>query len=100
MYQSKKYIGILNVYIQDATNFQTRIAQVKNPILKVNIEAVAGFINYQNEDHVQNKNYFQGCLLFHIWTPRTNEKIYLTTGLLYSQSLLSDYLCGQKQLRF
>jgi len=115
IYESKKHIGFLNVYMQDAPNFQSRIAQIKkpdhrnlirlaedyhdiacdgdkciiyekkSPLIKINLEAVTGFVNFKEYENIQDKNYFYGGILFHLWMPRTNEKVYLTTGILYSQ---------------
>jgi len=115
VYESKKHIGFLNIYMQDAPDFQSRIAQVKkpdhrnlirlaedyhkaicegdkciiyekkSPIIKINLEAVAGFINFKEFENIQDNNYLYGGILLHLWMPRTNEKVYLTTGLLYCQ---------------
>lgn len=114
-FESKKHIGILNYYMQDASGFQSRIQSVKKPehrsliklaedyhnsvcegeecivyekkqpILKVNIEGVAGVVNYENVDDLVDKYYFQSGVIAHFWMPRTNEKIYFKTGFLYSQ---------------
>lgn len=112
--QSTKHIGILNVYMQDAPEFQSRIKNIgipeheslirlaedyhnkvckdgaciiyekKLPLLKLHIEFTGGTVNCQNIDNVKDKNYFQAGILTHFWMPRTNENLFFRTGLLYS----------------
>jgi len=114
-YESKKHIGLLNYYMQDAPEFQSRIQSLKKPehqnliklaedyhnavcegekciiyekkqpFLKVNLEGVAGVVKFKNIDDVIDKYYFQSGVIIHFWMPRTNEKIYFKTGFLYSQ---------------
>jgi hypothetical protein len=119
-YKSKKHIGFLNLYMQDAPEFQSRIQTFKKPqhhnliklaedyhnsvcegekciiygkkqpFIKVNIEALAGVVNFENVDDIIDKYYFQTGVVAHFWMPRTNEKIYFKTGFLYSQVEDSD----------
>lgn len=113
-YISKTHIGILNYYMQEAPQFKTRIQSMrkpehinliklakdyhnavckdeectifekKHPFLKINIEGVAGTVNFENVDDFVDKTYFRGGVLLHFWMPRSNEKLYFKTGLLYS----------------
>ncbi len=114
-YESKKHIGLLNYYMQDAPEFQSRIQSLKKPehknliklaedyhnavcegekciiyekkqpFIKVNLEGVVGIVNFENVDDINDKYYFQSGIIAHFWMPRTNEKIYFKTGFLYSQ---------------
>lgn len=113
-FETKKHIGILNYYLQDAPNFQSRIAQTrkpehrsliklaedyhnkvckdstciiyvkKTPWIKVNVEIVGGILKYQNPEFKNNTNSFQTGILTHIGMPRTSEKLYFRTGILHS----------------
>jgi hypothetical protein len=115
-FESKKHIGLLKYYTQDAPQFKTRIESMKKPEhenlikfakdyhktvckdeqcivyerkqpgLKVNLEILAGVVNFANLEGLIDKNYAQGGFLLHFWLPRTNEKIYFKTGILFSQS--------------
>jgi hypothetical protein len=119
-YSSTKHMGILNYFMQDAPEIESQITSMKKPehnelinlakdyheavckdedcivygkkaaALKVNIEAVAGIVNYQNIDDLIDKNYFQAGIIVHFWMPRVNEKIYFKTGFLYSQFEKTD----------
>jgi len=114
-YESTRHIGLLNIYMQDAPGFQSRIQSVKKPehknliklaedyhntvcegekciiyekkqpFIKVNFEVVAGVVNYENVVDINDKYYFQSGVIAHFWMPRTSEKIYFKTGFLYSQ---------------
>ncbi len=113
--QSKKYIGILMYYMQDAPRFRDRITKMqqpnhetlielakdyhnavckdesciiykrKIPVVSVNLELVGGFTNYYNLDYIIDKNYPTVGVLAHFWLPRTNEKLYFRTGVVYSR---------------
>ena len=114
IYKSKQHIGILNIYMQDAPDFQSRIAGIGKPehesliklakdyhnkvcegekcviyqrkllFVKVNFGIVGGIINYANLEDLNDKYYIQSGVLIHFSMPRTNEKMYLKTGLLVS----------------
>jgi hypothetical protein len=114
-YESKKHIGILNYYLQDAPDLQSRIQSIqkpehqnliklaedyhnavckgekciiyekKQPFIKVNIEAVAGTVKFAKYKGLINKYYFQSGIIANLWLPRTNEKLYFKTGFLFSQ---------------
>ena len=114
-YKSKTHIAILNYYMQDATDFQSRIASMgkpehesliklaedyhnevckdreciiyekKQPFLKVNLEFAGGVVNFWHVENINDRFYFQGGIIGHLWMPRTNEKLYFRTGLLYSR---------------
>jgi len=114
-YKSKTHIGILSYYMQDAPGFQSRIQKIdkpehinlielaedyhntvcegekciiyvkKKPFVKTNLEAVAGVVKPVNYTHIKDKYYFQSGVMAHFWMPRTNEKLYIKIGFLYSQ---------------
>jgi hypothetical protein len=107
---SKKHIGILNYYMQDAPNFYRRIHQVekpkhenliklakdyhdevckdeeciiydeKVPWIKIALEPVGGFIKYNEIDDFKKEL----GLLIYVWQPRVSEKIYLKGGFIYN----------------
>ena len=113
-YSSTQHIGILNYYMQDAPEFQSRIYKMgkpehytliklaedyhhkvckdgeciiyekKIPLLIFNIEIIGGIVKYQNTDYNNDKNYFQAGILMHACMQRLNEKLYIRTGILYS----------------
>lgn len=119
-FTSNKHIGILNYYMQDAPEFQKRISEIgipdhkslielsedyhnkvckegaciiyekKQPYVKLNIEAVAGVINFANIQDLDDKFYFQSGIIAHFWLPRANEKIYFKTGFLFSPIAYTD----------
>ncbi|MEQ9304840.1 MAG: hypothetical protein RJQ14_13110 [Marinoscillum sp.] len=114
-YESKKHIGLLYYYMQDALDFQSRIQLVKKPehknlirlakdyhnavcedekciiyerqppAIKILPELLRGIINYSNVDNLNDKNYLQTGIIGHIWMPRVSEKLYFRTGVLISQ---------------
>ena len=113
LHKSTEHIGLLNFYMQDAPDFQSRIAKINKPehenliklakdyhnkvcedgacviyekkasLFKFDIEIKGGIANYNNED-INKKNYFQAGVLAHFWMPRISEKLYFRTGMLYS----------------
>ena len=119
-YEKKKYIGVLNYYMQDAPQFQKEIANMGKPehksliklaedyhnlvckdraciiyekkpeLFKLNLEISGGLLNYQKADNLVAWNYFQGGILAHIWMPRVNENWYFRTGLLLSTLHTTD----------
>jgi len=114
-YQTKKHIGLLTYYMKDAPRFQQKINSVKKPehhsliklaedyhnavcegekciiyekrkpVLKINMEVIAGIVNFENGNDIIDKYYLQSGVLLHFWMPRSNEKLYFKTGFLYSQ---------------
>lgn len=55
----------------------------KQTPVRVELVVVGGIINFFNlNNNYQDKNYFQGGILAHLWLPRTSEKIYFKTGIL------------------
>ncbi|MFO7657434.1 MAG: hypothetical protein R6W78_10230, partial [Bacteroidales bacterium] len=54
-------------------------------MLKVNLEAVAGLLKFENIKDLNDRYCFQSGVIANIWMPRTNEKIYFKTGFLYSK---------------
>ena len=110
IYKSKEHIGLLNFYMQDAFEFLPRIQSLgkpshrnliklaedyhntvcldeaciiyekSTPFLKINFEILAGILTDGNN----KQQYIQGGVLAHLWVPRTNEKVFVKTGFLYS----------------
>ena len=94
-YKSKTHISLLNYYMQDAPEFQSRIQSIqepdhriliklaedyhnavyegekciiyekKQPFIKVNLEAVAGVVNFENIEGLNDKYYFQSGVIAH-----------------------------------
>ncbi len=112
LYKSKKHIGLLGYYMQDAPEIQTQIAKIKKPdhndLIKVAenyhhdvckdgeeciiFEKKQPFIKISVDltaglvsDRNMMSSSFQGGVLLNLWMPRANEKIYFRTGLLYSK---------------
>jgi len=118
LYESKKHIGLLKIFMQDAPELQSQIEQIKKPehynliklaedyhnsvcddekciiyvkkapLFKISLELLSGVINFNSKNEniisLNDKNYFNGGLIAHVWMPRVNEKMYFRTGLLYS----------------
>ena len=108
-YESIKHIGILNYYMQDAPQLQSRISSVKElehqnliklaeeyhnavcqdeeciiyekrlPLLKFSISPFIGLTKYKGYDKFIKE--FGGYL--YLWAPRINEKVYFKTGVVY-----------------
>ncbi len=113
-YQSKRHVGILNYYILDVPNLKPKVNGMRrperknliklaesyhnavcegekcviyaknDPLLHVNIEAVSGVIRYGYKS-VKDRYYWQNGVIVHFLASRTNEKIFLKAGVLYSQ---------------
>jgi hypothetical protein len=113
-HHSQRHIGVLLYFMQDAPELQARISDLGRPehanlmklaedyhnavcrdekciiyakkqaALKVNFEIVSGFVRFNKVDDIRDGAYYMGGALAHFWVPRTNEKLYLMTGLLYS----------------
>lgn len=111
--KSKKHIGLLKLYMQDAPGVQNQIInfgkpnhknlikiaenyhnevcddgeciiyEKKLPPLKIELEVIGGltFYNYEFNDLTKFKSF---GIITHIWLPRTNEKLFLRTGVFYS----------------
>jgi len=65
------------------------------PLIRLNIEVFGGVVSYKHMDfeffmnkeyseHFKAKNYFQTGILTLIWMPRSNQNLFLKTGLIYS----------------
>lgn len=108
------HIGLLNIYLQDAPNFQSRIAAVekpdreslikltkdyqnivckneactiyekKLPAIKLGLEIVGGIVNYPESVNSLNKHNFETGILVHLWMPAANEKLFFKSGILFS----------------
>lgn len=69
------------------------IYEKRQPLIKVNLEAVLGVLYLHdkivktNDLDVNNKSYSHRGVLLHFWLPRTNEKLFLKTGFMYSKLL-------------
>lgn len=108
-YQSKKHIGILNYYMQDAPGFRPRIESIKKPdqqnlvklaedynkavsvgekstiyqkrlaLINISIAPFIGIAKYSG----YNKLIMEYAGYFYLWAPRTSEKLFFKTGLVY-----------------
>jgi len=114
-FETTKHIGLLNYYMQDAPEFQTRIQTIKKPghqnliklaeeyhnavckgekcviyeksvpPVRIIPEMIGGVIKYSTIEHLNDKFYTHTGIIGHIWMPRTSEKLYFRTGVLFSQ---------------
>lgn len=114
-YETTKHIGFLKYYMKDAPELQSRIQTVKKPehqsliklaedyhnavcegepciiyeksapLIKILPELLGGVIKYSNVEDLNDKFYVYTGIIGHIWMPRTSEKLYFRTGLLFSQ---------------
>lgn len=69
------------------------IYEKKQPIIKISPELTAGLIKFHSNEYLYNieeKQYMVGGILANIWLPRSNEKLYFRTGLLYASINLKD----------
>lgn len=116
LYKSSNHIGLLNYFMQDAPELKSRIDRMKEPghhnlikiaeeyhyavcddeqciiyekhqpLLKVNLEIIAGVVNFYDKSlDLKDKAYFKTGMIAHFWMPRTNEKIFMKVGILYSR---------------
>ncbi len=115
-YESKSYLGVLQYYMNDAPNFQKRIQMVEKPdhqsliklaedyqnkvckdekciiyeretpLIKIFLEPYFGIIKYVGEDKFMSE--FGGLVYF--WAPRSNEKLYFKTGIVYNKFTYED----------
>ncbi len=112
LYKSKTHIGVLNYYTQDASGLQPQVNLLKKPehskliklaenyhytvckegeecivferkqpLIGVVLDFTIGWFDFQD----QSKPSLQGGVLVNIWLPRSNEKFYFRTGLLYTE---------------
>jgi hypothetical protein len=114
-YKSKKHMGLLNYYMQDAPEFQSRISSIEKPahqnliklaedyhstvckgeqciiyekpisFIKILPELLGGVIKYSNVEGLNDKYYSHAGIIAHIWMPKSSEKLYFRTGVLISQ---------------
>ncbi len=121
-YTTKTHIGILKYYTQDAPDINNQINQMKKPehkeliqlaenyhhavcqdgeeciiyekrqpLFGLIVNAAVGVIKYVGH----NNSPMHGGILIDIWMPRSGERLYFRTGLLFSQLTAnkeSDYL--------
>ncbi len=114
-FRTNQHIGLLNHYMRDADNFTDRINAVRKPghinlinlaqdyheqicedyeciiyerlrpIIKVNLEGLLGLANYKILEPTSNSIFPQFGAFAYIRSPRINERIFLSTGLLYAR---------------
>ncbi len=73
------------------------IYEKKHPIAKINPEIIAGILAVKSpdlRDGVTEDKFMVGGILANIWLPRSNEKLYFRTGIIYSSLTFTD---GQKR---
>lgn len=117
---TKKHIGMLSIYMNDAPNFSSKIAKITKPEhknliqlaeeyhnsvcfdkkciiyekqqtgIKVSFEALSGVVKYTNNDAVLDNFYWQNGVFAHFWLPRINEKIYFKIGFLHAHATYVD----------
>ena len=110
-FETRKHIGILNYYMQDAPEFKARIASINRPDhqnliklaedyhyavckdekciiyekrlpwLKISVSPFVGLTKYKGYDKFINE---LGGYLY-LWAPRISEKLFLKTGLAYNK---------------
>lgn len=69
------------------------IYEKKHPAIRINPEITAGFLKFHEPQSIYgfvDKQYFVGGVLANFWLPRSNEKLYFRTGILYSSIDLKD----------
>lgn len=109
--KSTKHIRLLQFYMSDAPGLQSRIDDIEKPghgnliklatdyhyavcddeecliyakktsSFKCNIEISAGYRKFRDT----GESFFPMGVLAHIWLPRSNEKLYVKTGSVYSK---------------
>jgi hypothetical protein len=119
-YESTRHIGILNYYMQDAPDLQSVIRSVKKPehqnliklaedyhnavckgekciiyerslpFIKILPELTGGVIRYSDVRDLDERFYMHVGIIGHLWIPRTSEKMYFRTGILFSQLDFDD----------
>jgi hypothetical protein len=119
-YQSTQHFGIINTYLKNDPRFRSEVSKIKKPEhrnlidlaedyhkrtckdetcivyakkvpwVKINMEIAGGVLRGSYNPNADPGNSFHGGCLIHIWSPRTNEKIYIRSGLLYSTLIYED----------
>jgi hypothetical protein len=120
LYKSKQHVGLLLYYMQDAPSLKSKIESISQPehrelvkiaeqyhnavcsgekciiyerrvpFIRILPEVVGGAIRYSNLNHLTGNYYEHAGVIAHVWIPRTNEKLYFRTGVLYSQLKFED----------
>lgn len=67
------------------------IYKKKLPPVKVKIELVFAGLDYSAPTELANTIYGQSGLIFHLWLPRANEKLYVRTGILRSKTVIQEF---------
>ncbi len=110
-YRTKRHIGLLNYYMNDAPQILPQIKRINKPqhknliqlaetynniicknnkciiyerkvsSMKVFPELYGGIVKFKNVDNLIDKYYFQSGVIAHIWMPRTSERIFFKTGV-------------------
>jgi len=118
-YNTTKHIGVLKIYMQDAPALNARIEKLRKPdnktltdlaeeynklwtsdltiqyqkrqsLIGVNLEFISGVITYVNDDQLIRHTYPMGGVIAHLWMPRSNEKVYFRTGIVFNRLETSD----------
>jgi hypothetical protein len=114
-YQSTIHIGLLNLYMHDTPELHSQIQSVKKPehynliklaeayhntvcedeeciiygrslpFIKILPEITGGAGKYSNVEGLSDNFSSQFGVIGHIWMPRSSEKLYFKTGLLFTQ---------------
>lgn len=115
LHKSSRHVGLLLYYMQDAPDLKPKIESIAKPehdvlvkiaeqyhnavcsgekciiyekalpLIRISPEIVGGIVRNSNIDCLVGKTYAEAGIVAHIWLPRTNEKVYFRTGVLYSQ---------------
>ena len=79
------------------------IYEKKQPFITVNLEVLGGVTYFRPyiytldpSLYLNHKLYFQGGVIGHLWMPRTNENLYLRTGILFSRLGLLYYHSSER----
>lgn len=112
-YETTRHMGLLSLYMQDAPMIQAQIRSIRKPdhqnliklaedyhnlvckdeeciiyeknapLIQILPEILGGITRYSNVDDLNDKHYSQFGVIGHIRMPRTSEKLYFRTGLLF-----------------
>ena len=115
-YKSKKHVGLLTLYMQDAPDLRSQIENIKTPEHGTLLNLAKNYhyavcldgedcIIFEKKkplfkssmdivlgavDYRNDKTNMQGGILFNIWMPRANEKLHLRTGVLLTKASLYE----------
>jgi hypothetical protein len=119
-YETTRHIGLLSLYMQDAPKIQAQIKSIRKPdhqnliklaedyhnlvcqneeciiyeksapLIQILPELLGGITRYSNIDDLNDKFYTQFGVIGHVRMPRTSEKLYFRTGLLFMRLNVDD----------